>query len=78
MVNLNKNNFLFEDVASIKGVGNKLKRYLKNKKIEKVKDLLWDLPYEVSDRSKITEISKQSQLEIKSVDLIYPTRTNNN
>ena len=67
MVNLNKNNFLFEDVASIKGVGNKLKRYLKNKKIEKVKDLLWDLPYEVSDRSKITDLDN---LEIGKISTI--------
>ena len=44
---LNKNNFLFNDVSSLKGVGSKLKKYLKNKKIEKIKDLLWDLPYDI-------------------------------
>ena len=51
MQNLNKNNFLFNNISSVKGVGLKLKKYLKNKKIEKVKDLLLDLPYEVTDRS---------------------------
>ena len=76
-MNNNNNAFLYKDISSLKGVGSKLRFYLKKKNIEKIKDLLFDFPYEVTDRSKITEISKQSQLEIKSVDLIYPTRTNN-
>ncbi len=55
---LNKNNFLFNDVSSLKGVGSKLKKYLKNKKIEKIKDLLWDLPYDIIDRSKIIDLQR--------------------
>ena len=51
MKNLNKNSFLFKDISSIKGVGKTLEKYLKNKKVDKVKDLLLDLPYEVIDRS---------------------------
>ena len=40
MNNINKNSFLFQDISSIKGVGKKLEKYLKNKKIEKIKDLI--------------------------------------
>ncbi len=58
MQNLNKNNFLFNSISSVKGVGLKLKKYLKNKKIEKVKDLLLDLPYEVTNRSKIFDLNE--------------------
>ena len=37
MKNLNKNNLLFQKVSALKGIGKKLEKYLKNKKIEKVK-----------------------------------------
>ena len=67
MRNINKNNFLFDDISSVQGVGIKLKKYLKNKKIEKVKDVLWDLPYEIVDRSNITSIDK---LEIGKIATI--------
>ena len=67
MRNINKNNFLFDDISSVQGVGLKLKKYLKNKKIEKVKDVLWDLPYEIVDRSNITSIDK---LEIGKIATI--------
>ena len=56
-----KNNILFEDVSTLKGVGVKLKKYLKNKKIEKINDLLWNLPYSFTDRSNIVSLD---QLEI--------------
>ena len=67
MDNINKNNFLFKDISTLKGVGIKLKKYLKNKKIEKVKDLLWDLPYDMIDRSKISNLKN---LEIGKVATI--------
>ena len=54
----NINNFLFKDISTIKGVGKKLKLYLKKKNIEKVKDLLFDLPYEIVDRTKISSLDK--------------------
>ncbi len=53
-----KNNFIFNNVNSLKGVGKQLSKYLKNKKIEKVKDLLLNLPYSETDRSKITQLNK--------------------
>ena len=55
---MNNNNFLFKDISSVKGVGNKLKKYLKKKNIETVKDLLFDFPYDITDRSKISDLSK--------------------
>ena len=70
MKDLNKNSFLFKDISSIKGVGKALEKYLKNKKVDKVKDLLLDLPYEVTDRSKITSLNK---LEIGKITTIQVT-----
>ena len=70
MKNLNKNSFLFKDISSIKGVGKTLEKYLKNKKVDKVKDLLLDLPYEVIDRSEITSLNK---LEIGKITTIQVT-----
>ncbi len=70
MKNLNKNSFLFKDISSIKGIGKTLEKYLKNKKVDKVKDLLLDLPYEVTDRSKITSLNK---LEIGKITTIQVT-----
>ena len=58
MILIDKKNFLFEDVSVINGVGKKLTKYLKKKKIEKVNDLLWNLPYSFTDRSEITTLDK--------------------
>jgi len=55
---MNNSNFLLSDINNIKGVGTKTRKYLQKKKIEKVKDLLWDLPYSFVDRSKITSLNK--------------------
>ena len=70
MDNINKNNFLFQEISSLKGVGKKLKHYLKNKKIEKIKDLLFDLPYEVVDRSRITEVKNLEIGKIATIKIV--------
>jgi len=77
MNNTNDNAFLFKDISTVKGVGQKLKKYLKKKNIEKVKDLLFDLPYEVTDRSKITaldslEIGKIANIKVKVIKYSFP------
>ena len=36
--------FLSQDISNLKGVGKKIKIFLKRKKIEKISDLLWNLP----------------------------------
>ena len=64
---LKKNNFLFNDVSTLKGVGIKLKKYLKNKKIEKINDLLWNLPYTYTDRSHTASLN---QLEVGRIQTI--------
>ena len=52
------NNFLFKKLESIKGVGKKLSSYLKQNKMEKVKDLLFNFPYSSVDRSNQLKINK--------------------
>jgi len=74
---INKNNFLFEDVSVIDGVGKKLSIYLKKKKIEKVNDLLWNLPYSFTDRSEIAtlnklEVGKIFTIKIKVIKYNFP------
>ncbi len=66
-MNINKNSFLFNEISSLKGVGSKTKKYLEKKKIEKIKDLLWDLPYSIIDRSEITSLKK---LEIGKITTV--------
>ena len=60
---IKKSNFLFERVSNLKGVGIQLSKYLKNKKIEKVNDLLWNLPYSYTDRREPVSLN---QLQVES------------
>ena len=74
---INKKNFLFQDVSAIEGVGKKLSIYLKKKKIEKVNDLLWNLPYSFTDRSEIVtldklEIGKIFTIKVKIIKYNFP------
>ena len=66
-MSLIKKNFIFEDVSKLKGVGPQLSKYLKRKKIEKIKDLILDLPYSETDRS---NISKLNELEVGKIQTI--------
>ena len=38
-MNFLKKDFIFQDVKKIKGVGEKLSKYLRKKRIEKIKDI---------------------------------------
>ncbi len=72
-----KKDIIFEDVKKLKGIGKQLAAYLKNKKIEKVKDIILNLPYSETDRSKIVklnklEIGKIQTIEVKVVKLNFP------
>ena len=74
---INKKNFMFEDVSVIEGVGKKLSTYLKKKKIEKVNDLLWNLPYSYTDRSEVAtldklEIGKIFTIKVKILKYNFP------
>ena len=66
-MSLIKKNFIFEDVSKLKGVGPQLSKYLKRKKIEKIKDLILDLPYSETDRA---TISKLNELEVGKIQTI--------
>ena len=55
-MNFLKKDFIFQNVNKLKGVGPQLSRYLKKKRIEKIKDILLNLPYSETDRSKISSI----------------------
>ena len=69
--------FLSQDVSSLKGVGTKVKNLLKRKKIEKISDLLWNLPQSFIDRSNLKnlddlEIGKITTIKIKVVKYNIP------
>ena len=65
-----KKNFIFQDVNRLKGVGLQLSRYLKKRKIEKIKDILFNLPYSNTDRSQITKINQLEIGKIQSVKVL--------
>ena len=57
---MNKDN-IFDSISTLKGIGPQLSKYLKKKKIEKIKDIILNLPYSETDRSKIV---KSNELEV--------------
>ena len=63
-------NFIFSDVNELKGVGAKLSKYLKKKKIEKIKDILLNLPYSETDRSKLYKLNELEIGKIQSIKVI--------
>ena len=58
---------LFKSITFLKGVGPKLSKYLKNKRIERINDLLWHFPYSSTDRSNMVSLDK---LEIGKIQTI--------
>ena len=76
-MNLIKKNYLFQDIIKLKGVGSQLSKYLKKKKIEKIKDVVLNIPYSETDRSEIVsldrlEIGKIQTLKVKVKKLNFP------
>ena len=69
-MNILKKDFIFKDINKLKGVGPQLSKYLKKRKIEKIKDIILNLPYSETDRSKISKINK---LEIGKIQTIKVT-----
>ncbi|MDC2987419.1 ATP-dependent DNA helicase RecG [Candidatus Pelagibacter bacterium] len=72
-----KKDFIFKNINNLKGVGPQLSRYLKNKRIEKIKDVILNLPYSETDRSKISklnslEIGKIQSIKVKVIKLNFP------
>ena len=59
--------FLFQNVSILDGVGTKTIKLLKKKKIEKISDLLWNFPQGFTDRSNLQTLDK---LEIGKITTI--------
>ena len=71
------NNFLFKNISVLSGVGIKTKNLLKKKKIEKVSDLLWNLPQDFTDRTNVRtldklEIGKITTIKVKVIKYNFP------
>ena len=69
--------FLIQNISNLKGVGNKTKNILKKKKIEKISDLLWNIPQGYTDRSNIKtldnlEIGKITTIKVKVNKYNFP------
>ena len=72
-----KKEFIFSEIGNLKGVGPQLSKYLKRKKIEKIKDIILNLPYSETDRSNIVkldklEIGKIQSIKVKVKKLNFP------
>ena len=72
-----KKDFIFTDVSNLRGVGPQLSKYLKKKKIEKIKDIILSLPYSETDRSNIfklneLEVGKIQTVKVLVKKLIFP------
>ena len=62
-----KKDFILQDVNKLKGIGPQLSKYLKKKRIEKIKDIILKLPYSHTDRSRIFNLN---ELEIGKIQTI--------
>ena len=69
--------FLIQNVSDLDGVGVKTKKLLKKKKIEKISDLLWNIPQGFTDRSNVKtldslEIGKITTIKVKVIKYNFP------
>ena len=65
-----KKDFIFNTVNDLKGVGPQLSKYLKKRKIEKVKDIILNFPYSETDRSKVYKLNELEIGKIQTVKVI--------
>ena len=70
-------NFLMQNVSTLSGVGLKTKKLLKKKKIEKICDLIWNLPQGFTDRTNLQsldnlEIGKITTIKVKAQKYFFP------
>ena len=70
-------NYLTQNISSLNGVGEKIMRLLKKKKIEKISDLLWNTPQGFTDRSNVKqldnlEIGKIATIKVKAIKYNFP------
>ena len=65
-----KKDFIFSPVNNLKGVGPQLSKYLKKKRIEKIKDIILNIPYSDTDRSKIFKLNELQVGKIQSIKVL--------
>ena len=65
-----KKDFLFSEINNLKGIGPKLSKYLKKKRIEKIKDVILNLPYSETDRSEIVKLKDLVVGKIQSIKVL--------
>jgi ATP-dependent DNA helicase RecG len=70
MKNKSNYNFLLSDLSNLKGVGPKITKLLKKKKINNIFDLLWKLPKSYTDRSLSSKIKDLRIGENQTVTII--------
>ena len=69
--------FLTQKISNLNGVGIKTKKLLKKKNIEKISDLLWNLPQGYTDRSNLQgldklEVGKIATIKVKVIKYNFP------
>ena len=62
--------FIFKDVNKLAGVGPQLSKYLKKRRIEKIKDIILNLPYDETDRSKLYKLDELEIGKIQSIKVL--------
>jgi len=72
-----KKDDIFKNISFLRGVGPKLAKYLNNKRIEKISDLLWHFPYSSTDRSNMVtldqlEVGKIQTIKVKVIKYNFP------
>ena len=77
MNHLDIKDFIGQNISILDGVGNKTKKLLKKKGIDKISDLLWNFPQGYTDRSSIQsldklEIGKIATIKVKTVKYNFP------
>ena len=65
-----KKDFIFKDVNNLVGVGSQLSKYLKKRRIEKIKDIILNLPYDETDRSKLYKLDELEIGKIQSIKVL--------
>jgi len=77
MKHLEMQNFLSQNISVLDGVGNKTKKLLKKKGIEKISDFLWNFPQGYTDRTNIKnldklEVGKITTIKVKVLKYNFP------
>ena len=77
MNHLDIKDFITQNISTLNGVGNKTKKLLKKKGIEKISDLLWNFPQGHTDRTNVKsldnlEIGKITTIKVKVIKYNFP------